>query len=226
MRKPIIFSVEGNIGSGKSTLILQLKKFFPTINVRNENLKIKYLDEPVNIWESIKDVDGKNIIEKFYESQEKYAFSFQMMAYISRIHNLREEIKKNETDIIICERSVYTDKNVFAKMLYDEKKIEKINYDIYLKWFDEFVKDLPPIFTIYVKTDPSTSFERVKKRNRKGETIPIEYLTRCNNYHNNWITNMLDNEVLCIDGNVNYSDKAPDEWFEMIKYFICLTLNE
>ena len=36
-------------------------------------------------------------------------------------------------------------KNVFAKMLYDDKKIEMVNYDIYNRWFDEFVKKYPLI---------------------------------------------------------------------------------
>ena len=80
-----IFTIEGNIGSGKSTLITILKKS----NTALKHIPIIYLPEPVAIWESIKDSKGKNIIEKYYQNQEKYAFSFQMMAYISRIHQLR-----------------------------------------------------------------------------------------------------------------------------------------
>ena len=64
-------------------------------------------------------------IEKFYKDQQKYAFSFQMMAYISRLALLRRVIRENPNAIIITERSVFTDKEVFAKMLYDEGKIEE-----------------------------------------------------------------------------------------------------
>ena len=72
-----IYSIEGNIGSGKSTLVNMLK-------IEQENNKnIVFMDEPVCIWESIKDKEGTNIIEKFYGNTPKYAFSFQMMAYIS-----------------------------------------------------------------------------------------------------------------------------------------------
>ena len=81
-----IFTIEGNIGSGKSTLVKKLKNTFHNI----ENIKIIFLDEPVSVWENIKDKDGKNIIEKYYENQKKYAFSFQMMAYISRIMKLNK----------------------------------------------------------------------------------------------------------------------------------------
>ena len=115
-----IFSIEGNIGSGKSTLVKRLKKHFNFL----KKVKIVFLPEPVGVWESIKDKKGKNIIEKYYENQEKYAFSFQMMAYITRIHQLKESLKENANTIIICERSVFTDKEIFAKMLYDDEKID------------------------------------------------------------------------------------------------------
>ena len=137
-----IFSVEGNIGSGKSTLVNVLKDYFS----QNETERtIVFLDEPVHEWESITDSNGESILSKFYANQTKYAFSFQMMAYISRIANLRRAIRENPGAIIITERSVLTDKNVFAKMLYDDDKIEEVNYKIYLNWFDEFSKDLPII---------------------------------------------------------------------------------
>ena len=63
-----IFSVEGNIGSGKSTLVKMLKNSLKTI----KNTNVIYLPEPVSVWESIKAKDGKNAIEKYYENPEKY----------------------------------------------------------------------------------------------------------------------------------------------------------
>ena len=57
------------------------------------------------------------------------------------------QIQKNKKSLIIPvktkkepteRRSLYTEKMVFAKMLYDNKKIEPINYQVYLNWFDTF----------------------------------------------------------------------------------------
>ena len=73
----IIFSVEGNIGSGKSTLVKCLSKCLPK-SLRNH--EIIFLQEPVDVWNTIKDENGVTILEKFYADQNKYAFSFQMMA--------------------------------------------------------------------------------------------------------------------------------------------------
>tara|TARA_Y100000591_G_scaffold327267_1_gene351405 strand:+ start:291 stop:1004 length:714 start_codon:yes stop_codon:yes gene_type:complete len=210
-----IFSVEGNIGSGKSTLVKMLKDSLKKI----KNTEVIYLPEPVSVWESIKDSDGKNAIEKYYENPDKYAFSFQMMAYISRIHQLRETLASNNNVIIICERSVFTDKEIFAKMLHDDGKIGDIEYNIYCKWFYEFVKDIPVGGLIYVKTNPEICEKRVIKRNRKGETIPLEYLQNCHNYHENWLNNE-SLPVLKLDGNNDFIDKLPDTWLETINIFV------
>jgi hypothetical protein len=40
---------------------------------------------------------------------------------------------------------MYTDREVFAKMLFDDEKIEQIEYNIYMKWFNEFIRDFPNI---------------------------------------------------------------------------------
>ena len=181
----IIYTVEGNIGSGKSTLVKILKKLLPQ---RISATKFIFLQEPVDIWNTIKDSDGKTIIEKFYSNQEKYSFPFQMMAYISRLSILRTALKQNY-DIIFTERSLLTDKNVFAKMLYDDKKINEIEYQIYNNWFHEFIAEFPEIEFIYVKTQPEIADERILKRAREGETIPLEYLKTCHEYHENWLIN-------------------------------------
>ena len=214
---PKIFSIEGNIGSGKSTLIKNIKKHFRFVKYR----KIIFLQEPVNIWESFTD-GSKNIIEKFYENQKEWAFSFQMMAYISRISQLKKKISKynHKSYLIITERCVETDKNVFAKMLFDEKKIDPINHQIYLKWFDEFVQDIKINGHIYLKTEPEISYNRIKKRNRKGENISIEYLQKCNNYHNDWLINSKKENILTIDVSNEISDDLVLKWGEKIMEFI------
>tara|TARA_B110000037_G_scaffold198219_1_gene236955 strand:+ start:4710 stop:5423 length:714 start_codon:yes stop_codon:yes gene_type:complete len=210
-----IFTIEGNIGSGKSTLVKKLKKSFDNI----DDIKIIFLQEPVSVWENIKDKNGKNIIEKYYENQKKYAFSFQMMAYISRIHQIKEVLKTNKNVIIISERSIFTDKEIFAKMLYDDNKIEEIEYNIYLKWFDEFVKDIPISGIIYVKTNPEICEKRVIKRNRKGEIIPLFYLQNCHTYHENWLNNE-HTPILTLNGNQEFINDTPNGWFNTIKIFI------
>ena len=130
-----IISVEGNIGSGKSTFLDMLKMKYAN------NQDIVFLDEPLDAWSKITDENGTTMLEKFYNDKEKHSFAFQMMAYISRLQRLQESFetaKKENYDLLICERSLHTDKNVFCKMLYDEGKIDEFGYQIYNKWFDHF----------------------------------------------------------------------------------------
>ena len=202
----IIISVDGNIGSGKSTFVAQLKKQLRWI----KNKKIIYLQEPVKEWESFVDKQtNENILQKFYTNPDNWSFSFQMMAYISRVAQLKNIINKHKNDnyVIITERSVLTDKNVFAQMLYDGNKIHDIDYQIYTRWFNEFTQDIQISGIVYVHTTPEKCHERIIKRNRKGESIPIEYLKRCHEYHENWLNSyskkiIIDNEE-DTDNNIN-----------------------
>lgn len=210
-----IFTIEGNIGSGKSTLLNILKQNLTNIN----NVEIEYLPEPVAMWESIIDTDGINIIEKFYNDNKKYAFSFQMMAYISRIHQIKKTLKEKKNVIIICERSVFTDKRVFTQMLYDDKKISEIDYQIYNNWFYEFIRDIPISGIIYLKTDTEICSKRVVKRNRTGEDIPIEYLENCNKYHNKWLL-YESIPLIILNGNQDFNKNLPKTWINILKTFI------
>lgn len=226
-----IISIEGNIGSGKSTLVDILKnelsgymKNNTTSNQEKERYNnIIFMEEPVDIWMTIKDKNGDTMLSKFYRDKKKYAFSFQMMAYISRISLLKKAVKENPDSILICERSVFTDKNVFAKMLYDDELIEEVNYQIYLKWFEEFIEEVPVSALVYVKAQPEVSHSRVIKRARNGETIPLEYLVNCHKYHEEWIIESKNENipVLVLDGNTNKDDPSQyKEWVESISTFI------
>ena len=121
----IIVSIEGNIGTGKSTLIKMMENF-------KTSKPIIFLQEPVDEWTKITDKEGEPILTKFYADSKKWAFSFQMMAYISRLAVLRKTIRENPDSIILSERSLLTDKWVFAKMLHDDGIICDIDYKIYM----------------------------------------------------------------------------------------------
>ena len=219
----IIVSIEGNIGSGKSTLLDNLRETY------KNNANIVFLKEPVDEWEKIKDENGITILEKFYSDQIKYSFPFQMMAYVSRLKVLRDELKKiqfseDKKTIIITERSLYTDKMVFAKMLYDSGKIEYINYQIYLSWFDTFSEEFPVHKIVYVKTCPEKCYSRVHKRSRDGEeNIPLDYLESCHKYHEDMLqNNNICDEKLLLDGNIDiFTNKNQlDHWIYQINYFV------
>jgi len=218
----LIFSIDGNIGSGKSTLAAALKRELTTV----ANRPVVYLDEPVEMWESVTDEQGATALECFYRNQSKYAFSFQMLAYlayISRVAQLKETLRKNTNAIVITERSVHTDKHVFAKMLYDDKKINRIEYSIYLKWFDYFSREMPLDGIIYIDTSPKVCVGRIKKRDRRGETVPSEYSQRCHDYHTSWITKQ--NNVLHLSGDSEMQDESFNVWCKHVRDFVAQSID-
>jgi deoxyadenosine/deoxycytidine kinase len=186
----MLISIEGNIGSGKSTIIEYLKSL----------KKYDFVDEPVNEWLSIKDKNGNNALECFYKDQKHNAFCFQVLAYITRLKKLLDKIS-NKSNLIITERSIETDRNVFAKMLYEDDLLSSIEWETYNYWFDTFKDKSKVDIIIYIKTNPDKCLERINKRNRTEEsTIKLEYLEKCDKFHNEWLDNHNYGKIIVIDG--------------------------
>lgn len=200
---PYLISLEGNIGSGKSTILDHLKEHLLYAGSR----RIVYVDEPLAQWEKIKNDQGVSMLQLFYQDPKKYAFSFQMMAYISRLVNLEEAIERHPNCIIMMERSLMTDYHVFAKMLRETNEILPEEYAIYTQWFDHF-NDYPMDALIYLQCSPETSLERCNKRNRTGESISLDYMTRVHDHHERWIRESHDNPILIIDNEDTSLDDA------------------
>lgn len=217
--KPLLklVSLDGNIGSGKSTTWNLLKEAYKG---RDD---VHFVEEPVDSWRHIKDAAGVPILTNFYKDKQAYAFRFQMMAYISRLALLRQTVRENagRCRVIITERSVETDRNIFAKMLYDSGDIAHDEYAIYNMWFDEFVRDLPVAGLVYIRADPETCMQRITKRGREGESIPMDYIQTCHDYHEAWINGDMTTQCkkLVIDANPEIGVTANDRITE-IKQFI------
>jgi deoxyadenosine/deoxycytidine kinase len=182
--QPRIISVEGNIGAGKSTLVEKLKTHYEN---RDD---VIFLQEPVDVWSTITQ-EGKTMLELFYEDKKKYSFAFQILAYSTRLKILEEAIldaKSKNVKLIVMERSLDADRNIFAKMLYDEGMMEECMYQIYLKMSDEGLQKYMADGILWLHAGPEICLERIKKRGREGEEfIPIEYLRSCDTYHREWL---------------------------------------
>ena len=52
-----------------------------------------------------------------------------------------------------------------------------------------FIEEVPITGYIYLNADPKICSERISKRSRKGESIPLQYLEKCHKYHEDWLLN-------------------------------------
>jgi deoxycitidine kinase/deoxyguanosine kinase len=185
---PKIISLEGNIGAGKSTLLKAIESSL----TEEERGVIVCMQEPVDLWESVRDSDGESILKKFYREPAKYAFAFQIMAYTSRLEALKRVLIENTgCRVLVCERSLEADKNIFALMLHDDGLIDSVSYQVYAMLFANTACQYPVDLVLYLDVAPAECLVRVGKRARDGEGgIGLEYLTKCHEYYEAWISGM------------------------------------
>lgn len=204
------FIIEGNIGTGKSTFLKKL----------NEDLNCDIIYEPLEQWIDTKDQNGKNILDHFYKDTNRWCFTFQVNALITRSISIN---KPQESKYRFVERSVFTDKHVFAENSYKSGNMNQIEMDLYNKYFDWIQEhfETKPDGIIYLRADPETSYERIKKRLRDEESIiPLDYIKQIHEKHENWLQN--ENNVLILDANLEFENnkKNFNDMIEKIKRFV------
>ena len=196
-----IISIEGNIGAGKSTFVNLLKH-----NVAN----CEVVDEPVEMWKEIRDTDGTNILQKFYDDIPRWAYSFQNLTCITRMMKIEDTIRNSTAEYIFLDRSLGTDCNIFEKMLYDSGKISEIEHQMYNLWCDfyqKFVRSDTNNIIIYLRCDPETSLARIKKRGRVEEQhITLDYLSDLHRYHEKWLIDNPTSNVIVIDSDNDFEN--------------------
>ncbi len=186
MADPILITLDGNIGAGKSTLLEAIRKGIPDVSV---------IPEPVGEWLQMKNQHGESLLSLFYKDTTRWCYTFQNCAILTRlIHTMEilEEYRKDPSKprIIITERSVLTDRHVFAEMLHKQGKMDDLEWNLYMKWFNYFAKDLPVKGIIHLTTGATTAQERIHIRGRSGEeSIPLDYLKDLDDQHHQWVAN-------------------------------------
>ena len=185
-KNPIIISLDGNIGAGKSTLLAEIRKHIHDIHL---------VDEPVGQWTALKNNEGVSLLELFYKDKRRWAYTFQNCAILTRLKNIKDAVEGldptlKHPQVILTERSVLTDKYVFAEMLRDTGLIDMLEWDLYDNWFNIFSRQYPVNGIIYLSTSSVTSKDRIQIRNRHGEeNIDLEYLESLDQQHKKWIEN-------------------------------------
>lgn len=176
------FVVEGNIGAGKSTFLKKMGSM----------LQAQIVYEPVAAWQ---DIGGENLLDAYYKNGNRWAYTFQTYAILSRIIALEEHAQQNSMFFQLAERSVYSDHFCFAKNLYEAGVISELEWNLYSTWFGWLVEKHieQPAGFIYLRTDPPICFERLKKRKRSEEKlITVDYLALIHEKHEQWFIHKKD----------------------------------
>lgn len=193
--KQLTVLVEGNIGVGKTTFLNYIKKCE----------RVKIVKEPVEQWQNL---NGSNLLNLMYNDPKKWGFPFQAYTFLLMLQN---HARKIDAEIKILERSMYSARYCFAKLLVENNYLAKEEYDILEKMY-QYTDDLHmmPDFIIYLRAPPEQVFERIKERGRDEEkNINFGYIYRLHELHEDWLVHNKYNTsvpVLILDATLSKNE--------------------
>ena len=209
-QKQLLISIEGNIGSGKSTF---LESFRTTgaIDIPGEQLSIgnslhqhgistEVIPEPVEDW---KNVHGANMLKLMYEDPLKHTFLFQNVVLLSDVK--RMSANPDAANVRLVER--ITGSQCFIQQALKKGNLTQLEANILANWsnFITSSQGTPTAdATVYLKTSPTVALERIRKRNRPEEVgMGLEYLQELHALHEDHIHDLMlrGHHVIKFDNN-------------------------
>ena len=165
-----IYALEGNIGSGKTTIMKIISNHFKDV---------EFIEEPVKQWQNL---GGMNLLDSFYSDPKRWGFSFEFFSMLTKIEAL---LKAAESDkpIIIIERSIFSNK-VFIELSKELDKLDTMEHCMLMNTYDFYMAHVYPQISgiIYLDTPVDECIRRITKRNRGEEcTIEKSYLESIKN---------------------------------------------
>lgn len=171
-------AIEGNIGSGKTSLAHQIGDDF------NAKLVLeRFADNP--------------FLPKFYDDQERYAFPLEMSFLADRYQQLSDDLAQFD----LFKNFIVSDYFIFKSLIFAQITLSKEEYNLYRKMFDIMYKEIakPDVYVfLYQNTD--RLIENIKNRGRDYEqNIQPEYLEKIHKGYISFIKSQEKLNPLIID---------------------------
>ena len=181
----LIVPVEGNIGAGKTTIFEALANYPDTSEWR-------FIPEPVPEWMNAYGT-GINVLDRFYHDQRREALTIQALVLETQLTHLENALQSG-AQIIVSDRSLFSAKECFAKLLSEEGKLDRAQWILYSRIFERLTRSVPPMNGIvYIRSSPEVCLSRVKERSRKEETessLSLDYLQKLDEKHVQWFSTL------------------------------------
>lgn len=171
-------AIEGNIGSGKTTLAHKIGDDY------NAKLVLeRFADNP--------------FLPKFYADKERFAFPLEMSFLADRYHQLSDDLAQFD----LFKNFIVSDYYIFKSLIFAQITLPKEEYNLYRKMFDIMYKEIakPDIYVfLYQNTDRLMA--NIKKRGRSYEqNIEPEYLDKIHKGYLSFIKSKEELNPLIID---------------------------
>ncbi len=161
-------TIAGNIGVGKSSLVLRL----------SHRLR----------WQPFFEPEANNpYLSDFYENMDAWGFHSQIYFLGHRLRVYQELTQC--PDSVILDRSLYEDAEIFAYTLYQNGHLSRRDHETYEALYQSLLNFLPaPDLVIYLRASVDKLVERIQQRDRDYErTIDRKYLEQLNENYEKWI---------------------------------------
>lgn len=186
-------SIEGNIAVGKSTFARLLQSACPDWEV---------VTEPVSKWQNIQSEGGcgsavSNLLQMMYADPQRWSYTFQTHSCMSRMRTQLQPpaprlLQSEGGAVQVYERSIYSDRYIFALNSFELGCINATEWAIYQDWHsllvEEFGQRVALEGIIYLRAPPQTCMERLKARGRPEEQeVQQDYLEKLHVQHERWL---------------------------------------
>ncbi len=176
-RYPFI-AIEGNIGSGKTSLANKLAT----------DLNGKIL---------LEEFEDNSFLPKFYEDQRRFAFPLEMSFLAARFNQLKTQLNSLE----LFNNQLISD-YIFAKcLLFSKVNLDDDEYDLYVRLFSIIQLQLrKPDLLVYLHNPVEKLLWQIKNRGRSYEqAIDADYLIRIQNAYFEYMNQQKDLRILVLD---------------------------
>ncbi|KAL3975810.1 cytochrome b5 [Sarotherodon galilaeus] len=192
-------SIEGNIAVGKSTFARLLQSVCADWEV---------VAEPVSKWQNIESETSKgqgvppqttvsNLLQMMYQDPQRWSYTFQTYSCMSRLRTQLQPpparlLQSKGTPVQVYERSVYSDRYIFALNMFELGCINTTEWAIYQDWHsllvEQFGHQVELEGIIYLSAPPEKCMERLQRRGRaEEEGVKLDYLDKLHSQHERWL---------------------------------------
>ncbi|XP_021526625.1 deoxyguanosine kinase, mitochondrial isoform X4 [Aotus nancymaae] len=161
-----------------------------------------------------------------YREPARWSYTFQTFSFMSRLkvqlEPFPEELLQAGKPVQIFERSVYSDRYIFAKNLFENGSLSDIEWHIYQDWHSFLLREFASRLTlhgfIYLQASPQVCLKRLYQRAREEEKgIELAYLEQLHGQHEAWLIHktaklhfeaLMNVPVLVLDVNDDFSEEV------------------
>lgn len=183
--------IEGNIGTGKTTLAKMLADDF------NAKLILEqFADNP--------------FLPKFYENQERYSFPLELSFLADRYN----QIKKQVLNLDLFHSMFIADYYFSKTSIFAQNTLKDDEYRLFRQIFDIVSESMPkPDLYVYLHTNVENLIKNISSRGRDYEkNISSEYLEKIKQGYFSYFKQINNFPILIIDiNNIDFVEK-PDHY--------------